>query len=1065
MTNGLNRRRATAAGICLTALVSFSLPSAGAFFVSRAKGSLRASARISVNSDADVSNSSSSKAQHPSFKLVRVEDVSEYGVPFTLYRHVGTGAEVMSIESDDDNKVFGIAFRTPASDSTGVPHILEHSVLCGSKKYPLKDPFIQLRRTSLQTYLNAMTYPDRTVYPVASQNLKDFYNLANVYLDAVLHPRAMEDPMVLAQEGWHFELEKESDPLIFKGIVYNEMKGGYSAADERLHREAMRKLFPNTTYRFDSGGDPKEIPSLTFKDFQAFYKQYYHPSNSRIFFYGNDPVDARLSLLDSYLSEFGKPTVPVDSTRIETQKKWQEPRRVEVSYPVSAQKVANGDAKHMVSIFWLLNESPLSHAEQMAMSMINHLLLGTATSPLHEALTKSGYGDSVTGGGYSDDLKQSTFSVGLKGIKKDDVPKVEALITDTLNKVAKEGFAEDAVKATLNSIDFSVREFSSASSNRGLSLYLSSLTSWIYDRDPIEGVRFEAPIAEIKSRLAVKGNRWLEGLLEQFLITNKHRLTLEGVPDGSMGAREEAAEKAKLMEIKKGMAKDDLAKAVKSTADLKAAQKLPDTKEQLETLPKLSLADLDRKEKDLDIAVGDKHGIPVLTHKVVSGGIVYANLVLDLAFVPVEYIPILPLFQALLFDVGTSKLDAAAFTRQIGSRTGGIGAGRMNALKIGKLGALGDPNDIVFRMVVHGKSTVDQAADLFDLMFQGITDSKLDSKSRALEILKASKASMESSLRSAGSSFAQTRVLARHSLAGYMDEITGGITYFESLPALLEKAEKDWPQLLSEMQAIQTLILQKRALMLDVSADKHTLQKIDGAMNDFVESLISAGKKSPPIDAKGPLVADAMKGAPVLRLKEDNEGFVVSTQVNYVVKGGSLFPQGGSVPGSADVVLRLISQSYMWDKVRVMGGAYGGGCSLSHHSGTFLCYSYRDPNLKDTLDVFDTIASHLEGLSLDGKAIEQLVIGAVGDLDKPMTPSSKGYVSMTRWLLNDTLETRQKRRDQMFSTTAASFSTLAKQMRASTDSWRSSIFGSKTAFAKANAAFAEGHKIPLKQLH
>jgi len=478
------------------------------------------------------------KGEHPSFKLVRVEQVDEYSLNFTIYKHIHTGAEVISVESDDDNKVFGVAFRTPAPDSTGVPHIMEHSVLCGSKKYPVKDPFIQLRRTSLQTYLNAFTYPDRTVYPVASQNLKDFYNLANVYLDAVFHPRAVEDPMVLAQEGWHYELEESSDPLQVKGIVYNEMKGAYSAPDDRLHREAMRMLFPNSTYSNDAAGNPKEIPSLTFQGFKAFYEKYYHPSNARIFFYGDDPVDSRLALLDSYLADFGAPSTPAEETRIGTQPMWKEPKRVEATYPVTKQQAeAEGGAKHMVTLFWLLNEEPLPHSESMAMSLVTSLLLGSSTSPLMKALMKSKYGESVTGGGFSDDLKQSTFSVGLKGVKKDDVPKVEALIDETLRKVVKEGFEADAVEATMNSIEFSVREFSSSSSNRGMALYLSALSNWIYERDPVEGLRFAAPLKAVKDELAKDGQKWLESLLQKHLLDNPHRLTVEGVPDSGMSAR------------------------------------------------------------------------------------------------------------------------------------------------------------------------------------------------------------------------------------------------------------------------------------------------------------------------------------------------------------------------------------------------------------------------------------------------------------------------------------------------------------------------------------------------
>jgi len=721
----------------------------------------------------------------------------------------------------------------------------------------------------------------------------------------------------------------------------------------------------------------------------------------------------------------------------------------------------------MVSLYWLLNEEPLPYTEQLGMSMLSHLLLGSTTSPLYQALIKSGYGDSVTGGGYADDMKQATFAVGLKGVKKEDVPKVEALIMETLTKLAKDGFAQAAVEATVNSIEFSVREFSSASSNRGMSFYLTALSTWIYDQDPIHGLKFAAPLKEVKLKLAKRGQRWLEGFVEKNLLQNKHRLTLEGVPDASMSAREDATEKKKLSDLRGAMNKDTLAEVVKSTVALKAAQNAPDTDEQLKTLPKLSLSDLDRKEKDLDISFGEKQGVTVLSHNVASNGILYADVVFDLAVMPLDLLPIMPLFSSLLFDVGTSKLDAAAYTHRIGARTGGISVTRLNALKIGKGGAVGDPNDIALRFVVYGKSTADQADDLFKLMHMGITDAKLDSKARALEILRSSKAGMESSLRSAGSSFAQTRVLARHSLAGYIDEITGGISYFESLPGLLEMAEKDWPKLLLQLETFRSLLLNEneKALLINLSADKQTLKKVQGSVEALVKSLLMSARTKAHFAVKGPFVADAMKGKPLLRLVEKNEGFQVATQVNYVVKGGTMYSQGADIPATTEVVVRLISQSYMWDTVRVLGGAYGGGCSLSHHSGTFLCYSYRDPNLKETLNIFDGVADHLDSLKLDDHAIEQLVIGAVGELDKPMSPASKGYASMIRWLLNDNLELRQKRRDQMFTTTADTFTMFAKQMRASAGTWRSSIFGSETAFTAANNALPKGEKIPLSVLH
>jgi hypothetical protein len=1003
---------------------------------------------------------------HPSFEIVRQDQVAELNkVNFTLYKHLKTGAQVMSVEADDDNKVFGVAFRTPVSDSTGVPHILEHSVLCGSRKYPVKDPFIQMNRNSLKTFLNAMTYPDRTVYPVSSQNSKDFNNLASVYLDAVLHPKAVDDPLVLAQEGWHYELDKEDDPLTFKGVVYNEMKGAMASPESKMMQAALSGLFPDTTYRHNSGGEPKDIPTLTFEKFRGFYKQNYHPSNGRFFFYGDNPVGERLDLLDSYLEEFGEPPEPVEVSRVDTQKMWNEPQHVKTSFPVTAEEAdSEGGAKHMFQSYWLLNEEPLPYSEQLAMSVVNDLLMGSPSAPLYKALIRSGLGDSVMRGGYDDTLKQSTFSVGLKGIKKEDVPKVEALITDTLQGVVDEGFTQEEVAAAMNNMEFGLREFSSSSTNLGMSIFLEAAGDWIYERDPIQGLRFEKPLEEIKAALEKDGGSYLEALVEKHLIKNTHRLSLEGVPDATMAAREEEEEKKSLADKQASMSADEIADVVKGTAVLKAEQASVDTKEQLDTLPKLTVKDLTKKDEDYDITVGEKQGVPVLTHDVPSSGILYTELVLDLAVLPIDYLKFLPIFVELQFGVGTSELSDKEFTDVIGSETGGLSAEKFNQLKIGEGGTVADPNDVAFRLMVKGKATADKAPELFGLLTMGIADSKLDSQDRVLERLKSSKARMETALKTAGNTFAQMRISARRSLTGYIEEVTGGVTYYESLPGLIEMAEKDWPQFLHKLQTINTLILQKEAMLINLSGDKETLEKADAPSEVFVTSLLAAAKERELPDVEGPTVADAMKGKPELRLEAKNEGFEVLTPVNYVAKGGALFNEGEKISGTTDVVVRLISQSYMWDNVRVLGGAYGGGCALSPVSGTYFCGSYRDPNLKATLDTFDSVASYLEELEIDDKDIEQLVIGAVGDLDRPISPAQKGYTSLTRYLTNDKLENRARRREEMLSTSADSFKEFGKKVRASQPQLRNAVFGSTTSFAEANEALAEGDRIPVVKL-
>lgn len=392
---------------------------------------------------------------HPAFELLKVEMVDEYTIKCATYRHKKSGAELISAQADDDNKVFGIVFRTPVSDSTGVPHILEHSVLCGSDKYTSKEPFVELLKGSLQTFLNAFTYPDRTCYPVASQNTKDFYNLVNVYLDAVLHPRAKKDPMVLAQEGWHYELEDPDAPLTFKGVVFNEMKGVYSSPDSLMYRAAQQLTFPDNTYAVDSGGDPVDIPSLTFDQFKAFHDSYYHPANSRIFFYGDDDLGTRLELLDSYLSAFDAADANPATSEVVTQKLIEQPRRELVKYPIEA----GAEPTHMVLLNWLLHEEALSADDELALAVLDHLLMGTPTSTLYKPMIESGLGAAIVGGGVSDELKQATFSIGLKGVKAEDVPKVEALALTTLEAATSAGFDADAIEASLNTIEFQLREF------------------------------------------------------------------------------------------------------------------------------------------------------------------------------------------------------------------------------------------------------------------------------------------------------------------------------------------------------------------------------------------------------------------------------------------------------------------------------------------------------------------------------------------------------------------------------------------------------------------------------
>ena len=502
------------------------------------------------------------------FKLVREEYVQEYDAKVFLFEHLKTGAEVMSLSNDDENKTFGVTFRTPPENSTGIPHILEHSVLCGSRKYPIKEPFVELIKGSLNTFLNAMTYvlyfpnpntvcpyktdtfrynkryPDRTCYPVASCNLQDFKNLVDVYLDAVFHPRCMTNEKTFLQEGWHYELDSPEGEMTFKGVVFNEMKGVYSSPESVLAREAQQALFPDNTYGVDSGGDPRVIPDLSFDEFKEFHRKFYHPSNARLWFYGDDDVGERLEILDGFLSEFDREQV---TSQVATQPFFTEPKRVVASY-VAGEGEEGEEQKSFVQVNWLLNDGPFDQETALAVGFLDNLLMGSPAAPLRMALEESGLGEAIVGWGLEDELRQPTFAIGLKGVASADVAKVEALIEATIAQIAKDGFTQAAIDSSVNTIEFSMRENNTGSFPRGLSLMLRSLSAWLYDGDPVMPLRFEEPLAQLKARMASEDV--FTPLIKKLLIDNKHCVTIELNPDKTMAKTQDDEEKARIAKVR-----------------------------------------------------------------------------------------------------------------------------------------------------------------------------------------------------------------------------------------------------------------------------------------------------------------------------------------------------------------------------------------------------------------------------------------------------------------------------------------------------------------------------------
>lgn len=931
------------------------------------------------------------------FTLSRQQYIPEYGADVRVYTHDKTGADVISVVAPDENKTFGAVLRTPVADSKGVPHILEHSVLCGSRKYPIKEPFVELMKGSLNTFLNAFTYPDRTCYPVASANLADFYNLVDVYLDAVLHPRCVADERTFAQEGWHYECDDAaSGDVSLKGVVFNEMKGVYSSPDAVNGRVVQSALFPDTPYSADSGGDPAAIPDLTFAEFKAFHERFYHPSNARFWFYGDDPPDERLRILGAYLDEFD--ARPVDSDVV-TQPLFTAPRRVVEKYAAGDGADDGGsEPKQFVSVNWVLAPDALDVASELELGFLDYLLLGTAAAPLRKALNDAGLGEALIGGGLSDELRQPTFSVGLKGVAAGDADAVEKLVLDTLTKLANEGFPPSAVEAAVNTIEFSLRENNTGSFPRGLSLMLRAAPAWLYGRDPLRPLQWADDLAAFKARLAA-GDDVFRPLIRKYLLDNAHRVTVVLEPDTTLAAAQDAAEKARLDAAKREL---DLAEVAAETAALKERQETPDPPEALACVPSLALADIPRAAPDVPTAVSDAGGgATLLTHDLFTNDVLYVEALLPLAGVPARLLPLVPLFCRCLTQMGTATESFIELTDRIGRKTGGVSVSPFVSDVRGK------PADPAAYVVVSGKATSGNAGDLLGLFTDILTTARLDDRDRFKQMVLETKAGLEAGVVGAGHRFAARRLDAQRSVAGWAQEVMGGLEYLNFIRDLATRVDAEWDRVVADLEAVRAAILTRRGAIVNATADEKALAGASGAVDGLLAALPTGG-------------AVAACDWPAGLVPATSQALTVPTQVNYVGKAANLYADGGyKLTGSAYVANKLLSTSWLWDRVRVSGGAYGGFSDFDTHSGMFAYLSYRDPNLLGTLDVYDGTADFLRTLDLDRDALTKAIIGTVGDIDGYQLPDAKGYTALMRHVLGVTREERQARREEVLGTTLA----------------------------------------------
>jgi len=959
-----------------------------------------------------------------SFILQKETAVPELDSLLRLYRHEPTGARILSVINKDENKVFGISFRTPPRRSDGVAHILEHSVLCGSRKYPVKEPFVELMKGSLNTFLNAMTYPDKTCYPVASTNLKDFYNLVDVYLDAVFYPNLTE--YTFLQEGWHYEVDPQTKEFSYKGVVFNEMKGAYSDPDDMHDDLCRRSLYPDTSYGLDSGGDPLEIPTLSYQEFLDFHKKYYHPSNSFIYFYGDDEPDRRLALLEEWLAPFGPASI--DSLPQE-QMRFDEPRYIEYMYQAGEQD----QPKAYAAVNWVLRgHGDVLHAMQAP--ILFHILTGTSASPLRKALIESGLGEDLAGFGYSEELLQTAFSVGLKGVEPTNVREVEKLIFSTLEALAREGIEKDAIEASLNTIEFALREKNTGRYPRGLAVMLEALNEWLYNQDPIEALAFAGPLEKTKKTYA-DNPRLFSELIDELLLGNTHRTTVVLLPSPDANKAREEAEKTMLGKARMAFSEAELAQIMRATEELRRLQDTPDSPEALATIPVLSLEDIPKEapvlpseplvlaetpqglpEKAPDwqfsIQTG-KPSAPAFYHELATGGIVYLDLGFSFAKLESRLLPYVSLLGRLLLEMGTDKKSYVQLIQRIGINTGGIRSTSVSASRWDSR----EPSPWFF---LRAKALSEKTESLADILIDILTGARFDNPERLRQIVLEEKAQAEAMLVPAATRMVSLRLRSRFNPADWASERLYGIEHLFFLRSLAQKIDTDWPGVLADIEEVRRAILAQDNLIVNVTTDRITLHSCIPSINRIMDALPRERARS----ARNPWIHEAISACdPASLPKPAAETLELPAQINSI---GMILPLWNSrVPAGAWlVVTKFLDTTYLWEQVRVIGGAYGGYSNLDLASGLLLLLSYRDPNIERTLDVYRNIAAFLKTCSVPPEEIQKSIIGTIGDIDAYQLPDAKGFNALMNTLTGYTQEARQQIRDSVLAASAEDFRQL-----------------------------------------
>lgn len=910
----------------------------------------------------------------------RVEDVQSDGF---ILRHKKSGARIAILSNNDDNKVFYIGFRTPPEDETGVPHIIEHTTLCGSKKFPVKDPFIELAKGSLNTFLNAMTYPDKTVYPVASCNDQDFKNLMDVYLDAVFNPNITKYEEIFKQEGWHYELTGKDDELKINGVVYNEMKGAYSSPDEVLSSQIYRSLFPDNTYSKDSGGNPEYIPKLTYEAYLDFYHKYYHPSNSYIYLYGDMDVVERLEWLDKeYLSLYDYKKV---NSEINKQPAFDEIKNVEAQYSITMDD--SQENKTYLSYNRVVGDS-LDEMLYQAFDVLDYALVSSPGAPVKQALIDAGIGDDVYGS-YDAGILQPVFSFVAKNANASQADEFESIIENTLKEVVKTGINKEALLAGINSSEFKFREADFGQFPKGLLFGLNCLDSWLFD-DMKPFIHLECLGTFAKLRKAVDTD-YFEKLIQEYLLDNTHGSSVTVKPKRGLGNEREEALAKELSDYKASLSDEEIKKLIEDTEHLKKYQEEPSSDEDLRKLPMLTRADMKKNAMPFSNIEDELSDVKVVRHDIESNGIDYISFLFDAGDFAQSELGYLGFFTNALGLVSTEKYSYTDLANATNIYTGGISTGTASHPDIK------DRNNFVFKLEVKLKVLEKNLDKALELMEQMLLSSDFTDTKRLSELVAQIKARLQANLSSSGHLVAAMRSMSSFSrYALYQDELKG-IAFYRSI-CHIEKELSESPKSVSDkLAAIAKKLFARNRMLISFTGNNEAY----GNAKPSLEKVIAGFDKMSAIGNQAEVHFNTAK-----------EAFIDASQIQYVAKTGDFICEGYEYTGALRLLRIILSYDYLWINVRVKGGAYG--CMNTFlRSGESYFVSYRDPNLSDTLDVYDKIPEYIKSFSPDERDMTKYIIGTFSALDTPMNPEAKGSRSLSAYLEGITYEQIQKERNEI----------------------------------------------------